>query len=145
MLLAGLYITLAMPVEASFGLGAGARQPKGSTGRRSRSLPEEVRIQGSLEGFVAAALSVVLPPFFYIVAYRHVILQRQHLWALLLLASAPLVLLTLLQVLCSAFHEHLPSKVAFAPADVILENGHPCMCPSVWTRMPDVACICGAL
>lgn len=96
--LAGLYFALAMPVEASFGLGAGTRQPKGSTGRRSKSVPEEARIQGSLEGFVAAALTVALPPFFYIVAYRHVILQSQHLWALLLLASAPLVLLTLLQV-----------------------------------------------
>ena len=47
---------------------------------------------------VAAALTVALPPLLYLVAHRHVIAQSQHLWGLLLVASAPLVLLTVLQV-----------------------------------------------
>ena len=95
---AGLYYALAMPVEASFGVDNTAREPKGSHGRRARAVPEEARVQGSLEGFVAAALTVSMPPLFYLIAYRHVIMQSQHLWGLLLLASAPLVFLALLEV-----------------------------------------------
>ena len=88
-----------MPVEASFSLGSSTtRDPKGSNGRRTKALPEEARIQGSLEGFVAAALTVTVPPLFYIAAFRHSITQSEHLWSLLLLSSAPLVLLALLEV-----------------------------------------------
>lgn len=94
---AGLYYALATPVEASFELGNPGREGKGTNGC-GKAVPEEARIQGSLEGFVAAALTVALPPLLYLVAHRHVIAQSQHLWGLLLLASAPLVLLTLLQV-----------------------------------------------
>ena len=87
-----------MPVEASFGLGSSSREPKGSNGQRAKSLPEEARIQGRLEGFVAAALTVIVPPLFYIIAFRHSITHSEHLWSLLLLVSAPLVLLALLEV-----------------------------------------------
>lgn len=87
-----------MPVEASFGLGNSSRDPKVPHGRRSKTLPEEARIQGSLEGFVAAALTVTVPPLFYLAAFRHSITESEHLWSLLLLASAPLVLLALLEV-----------------------------------------------
>ena len=87
-----------MPVEASFGLGSSMRDPKESNGRRTKTLPEEARIQGSLEGFVAAALTVAVPPLFYIAALRHSITESEHLWSLLLLSSAPLVLLALLEV-----------------------------------------------
>ena len=76
-------------------------------GRHGKAVPEEARVQGSLEGCVAAALTVALPPLLYLVAHRHVIAQSQHLWGLLLLASAPLVLLTVLQVWSSptlAYH-----------------------------------------
>ena len=71
---------------------------KGANGRHVKAVPEEARVQGSLEGCVGAALTVALPPLLYLVAHRHVIAQSQHLWGLLLLASAPLVLLTVLQV-----------------------------------------------
>ncbi len=84
-----------MPVEASFGVVNTARE---SNGRRAKAVPEEARIQGSLEGFVAAALTVSMPPLFYLIAYRHVIMQGEHLWGLLLLTSAPLLLLALLEV-----------------------------------------------
>ena len=95
---AGLYYALATPVEASFELRSPGREGKGANGRHVKAVPEEARVQGSLEGCVGAALTVALPPLLYLVAHRHVIAQSQHLWGLLLLASAPLVLLTVLQV-----------------------------------------------
>ena len=85
-------------MEASFELRSPGREGKGTNGRRGKTIPEEARVQGSLEGCVAAALTVALPPLLYLVAHRRVIAQSQHLWGLLLLASAPLVLLTVLQV-----------------------------------------------
>ncbi|CAK0743676.1 hypothetical protein CVIRNUC_001488 [Coccomyxa viridis] len=96
-LLSGLYYALATPVEASFELRSPGREEKGANGRHVKAVPEEARVQGSLEGCVGAALTVALPPLLYLVAHRHVIAQSQHLWGLLLLASAPLVLLTVLQ------------------------------------------------
>ena len=92
-----------MPVEASFGLSGSSKEPKGPNDWRTKTLPEEARIQGSLEGFVAAALAVTVPPLFYITAYRHSITQSEHLWSLLLLLSAPLVLLALLEVVAAFF------------------------------------------
>ena len=86
-------------MEASFELRSPVREGKGTNGRYGKtSVPEEARVQGSLEGCVGAALTVALPPLLYMVAHRNVIAQSQHLWGLLLLASAPLVLLTVLQV-----------------------------------------------
>lgn len=92
-----------MPLEVSFGLGSPSRDSKVLNGRQTKTLPEEARIQGSLEGFVAAALAVTVPPLFYITAYRHSVTQSEHLWSLMLLLSAPLVLLALLEVVAACF------------------------------------------
>ena len=65
---------------------------------------------------MAAALTVTVPPLFYIVAFRHSITHSEHLWSLLLLVSAPLVLLALLEVSMPYSSEALCNVQSMHPA-----------------------------
>ncbi len=55
-------------------------------------------IQGRLEGCIGALLFSLLPPLLYAVTNLGLPSDMQHVWSLLLLTSAPLLMLTTLQV-----------------------------------------------
>ncbi len=91
---------LGFPLESSFQprqrrshAGAGAK-----SGRGGAPLPADARVQGPLEGFLAALLLILLPAAQYAAAHARALLRAEHAWSLLLLASAPLLFLTCLEV-----------------------------------------------
>ena len=55
-------------------------------------------MQGAVDGFLAAILLALVPPASYAAAHARSLLQPQHAWSLLLLASAPMLFLTCLEV-----------------------------------------------
>lgn len=55
-------------------------------------------VQGRLEGCIGALLFSLLPPLLYAVTNLGLPSDMQHVWSLLLLTSAPLLMLTTLQV-----------------------------------------------
>ena len=55
-------------------------------------------VQGRLEGCIGALLLSLLPPLLYAVTNLGLPSHMQHVWSLLLLTSAPLLMLTTLQV-----------------------------------------------
>ena len=55
-------------------------------------------IQGALEGVVGALLFTLLPPLLYAVTNLGLAFDMKHVWSLLLLTFAPLLMLTTMQV-----------------------------------------------
>ncbi|KAA6419880.1 MAG: hypothetical protein FRX49_10243, partial [Trebouxia sp. A1-2] len=89
-ILAILYCLFAMPLVSSF---AGGSRKMSIGGGNVR----DWSVQGRLEGCIGALLFSLLPPLLYAVTNLGLPSDMQHVWSLLLLTSAPLLMLTTLQ------------------------------------------------
>ncbi|KAK9785342.1 hypothetical protein WJX73_005937 [Symbiochloris irregularis] len=93
--LCSLYMLLGRPLSSSF---MSQRSSNHSSGESLKGSKEgDSSVLSASEGFTAAALVVLLPLAMYLATHWGQLLESVNLWSLVLLGSAPLLLITCLQ------------------------------------------------